>query len=92
MTKYSEDDIPEEFIATKDLEGKKIVDDEGKIVGKVQAIHIDPLNFSIRGISIKGSFRGSNFIDSSYIGELSEDGITLLSAPIQQQYLDELYE
>ncbi len=90
--KNRDDDIPEEFIPTRNIEGKKIFDEEGKVVGKVQDIHIDPITFNIKGISItRGKFKGSRFIDSSYISSLSEEGVILLAAPIHQQYFDELY-
>lgn|GEM_PF-5683685 len=93
MAKGRNKENKDELVAAKDIEGKKVMDDKGKTIGTVLSIRIDPITFNVKGITIdNGSFKGSNFIDSSYIGSLSEEGIVLLSEPINQQYLDELYE
>lgn len=89
----NKEDVPEEFVAAHDIEGKQIIDDRGKAIGKVESIYIDPLTFNVKGVSIhNGSFKGSHFIDSSHISTLSEEGVVLLAAPIDAQHFEELYE
>lgn len=69
-------------IEVNDLKGRKVLDMNGKNIGKVIEIRIDPQSLNLDGIEIDRGFFGTDtFIGRKYIASLSKEGIVLNMTP-----------
>lgn len=68
-----------------DIVGKKALDNRGKEVGTIKHVHIDPVNLTVEGISIKnGLFKEKDYIGKGYISYLSSEGAILSQTPLTE--------
>jgi sporulation protein YlmC with PRC-barrel domain len=70
-------------IRVQDLKGKKILDSNGKEVGTIMEIRLDPQTLSLDGIEMDRGFFGTDtFIGRKYIVSLSLEGGVLNMSPV----------
>ena len=67
----------------KDIIGKKVLTDDGKNIGKIRSIRIDPNDLTIEGIEVDtGLFKVDKYIDKNYIKTLTDHGAILKITPV----------
>ncbi|HIH09327.1 MAG TPA: hypothetical protein HA254_01515 [Candidatus Diapherotrites archaeon] len=65
------------------LIGKKVLASNGKEVGTIMEIRLDPVTLNLDGIEMDRGFFGTDtFIGRKYITSLSEDGAVLNMSPV----------
>ena len=70
-------------IKVNELKGKKVIDSNGKEVGKISEIRLDPKSFDLDGIEMDRGFFGlDTFIGRNYIESLSDEGAVLNMTPV----------
>ena len=70
-------------VKMQSLLGKKVMDSNGKEVGSVTEIRLDPATLNLDGIEMdRGIFGTYTFIGRKYIAALSEDGAVLNMSPV----------
>jgi len=69
---------------TRDIIGKKVLTADGKNIGKIRSIRINPKKLTIEGIEIDtGLFKVDKYIGKNYIKLLSEQGAVLKITPVE---------
>ena len=67
----------------KDILGKKVLTKDGKNIGKIRTIRIDPKDLTIEGIEVDtGLFKIDQYFDKNYIKTLTENGAILKIKPV----------
>jgi sporulation protein YlmC with PRC-barrel domain len=67
----------------KSIIGKKVLTDNGKNIGKIRTIRIDPKDLTIEGIEVDtGLFKVDRYIGKNYIKTLTDQGAILKVNPI----------
>ncbi|MDP2666622.1 MAG: PRC-barrel domain-containing protein [Candidatus Diapherotrites archaeon] len=67
----------------QDLKGKKVLDSNGKDVGKVMEIRLDSQTLNLDGVEMdRGFFGEDTFIGRKYIASLSMEGVVLNMSPV----------
>jgi len=67
----------------KDIFGKKVLTKDGKNIGKIRTIRIDPKDLTIEGIEVDtGLFKIDQYFGKNYIKTLTEQGAILKITPI----------
>ncbi|HLC78853.1 MAG TPA: PRC-barrel domain-containing protein [archaeon] len=70
-------------VKAHELKGKKVRASNGKEIGTIQEIRLDPKTMDLDGIEIdRGFFGMDTFIGKKYISSLSEDGAVLNMSPV----------
>ncbi len=70
-------------IRTYELKGKKVMAANGKDIGTIQEIRLDPKTMDLDGIEIDRGFFGTDtFIGKKYITSLSSEGAVLNMSPV----------
>ena len=70
-------------IKVHDLKGKKVMALNGKEVGKITEIRLDPKSFNLDGIEMDRGFFGiDTFIGRNYIESMSTEGAVLNMTPV----------
>ena len=70
-------------VRTHELKGKKVMAANGKEIGSIQDIRLDPKTLALDGIEIDRGFFGTDtFIGRKYITSLSTDGAVLNMSPV----------
>jgi len=68
----------------KEVIGKKVLTNDGKNIGKIRTIRIDPKDLTIEGIEVDtGLFKVDKYIDKNYIKTLTTNGAILKITPIE---------
>ncbi|MDO8428402.1 MAG: PRC-barrel domain-containing protein [Candidatus Diapherotrites archaeon] len=69
-------------IPVKDLIGKSVITAEGKQIGKIGEVLIDPIDLCLRGLVVRrGLITTDLFISKDYIKNLSKDRVELSADP-----------
>ena len=69
----------------QEIVGRRVLSNQGKEIGKVSEIRIDPENFRIVGIRInRGLLDDDLFLGSEYIKGFSKDGVLLKTTPFTE--------
>lgn len=67
----------------KEIVGKKVLTKDGKNIGKIRTIRIDPKDLTIEGIEVDtGLFKVDKYIDKNYIKTLTDQGAILKITPV----------
>jgi sporulation protein YlmC with PRC-barrel domain len=67
----------------RDILGKKVLTKDGKNIGKIRTIRIDPKDLTIEGIEVDtGLFKIDQYFGKNYIKTLTEQGAILKITPI----------
>ena len=70
-------------IKVNELKGKKVMALNGKEVGKITEVRLDPKSFDLDGIEMdRGFFALDTFIGRNYIESLSDEGAVLNMTPV----------
>ena len=70
-------------IKVNELKGKKVMALNGKEVGKITELRLDPKSFNLDGIEMDRGFFGlDTFIGKNYIESLSTEGAVLNMTPV----------
>lgn len=70
-------------IKAHDLKGKKVRAANGKEIGTIMGIRLDPVTFNLDGIEVdRGFFGKDTFIGRKYITSLSAEGAVLNMSPV----------
>lgn len=70
-------------IKTYELKGKKVLASNGKEIGTIMEIRLDPQTLNLDGIEMDRGFFGTDtFIGRKYITSLSTDGAVLNMSPV----------
>ena len=71
-----------ETIEVNKILGKKVLTKDGKRIGKVKGIHVDPKDLTIEGINVDtGMFYVDHYFDKSYVKLLNNEGAILKVNP-----------
>lgn len=72
-----------ESVEVKDILGKKVLANDGKNIGKIRSIRINPTKLTIEGIEVDtGLFKVDKYIGKNYIKTLTEQGAILKITPV----------
>ena len=67
----------------RDILGKKVLTKNGKNIGKIRTIRIDPKDLTIEGIEVDtGLFKIDQYFGKNYIKTLTEQGAILKITPV----------
>ena len=67
----------------RDILGKKVLTKDGKNIGKIRTIRIDPKDLTIEGIEVDtGLFKIDQYFGKNYIKTITEQGAILKITPI----------
>jgi len=67
----------------KNILGKKVLTKDGKNIGKIRTIRIDPKDLTIEGIEVDtGLFKIDQYFDKNYIKTITEQGAILKITPV----------
>jgi len=67
----------------RDILGKKVLTKDGKNIGKIRTIRIDPKDLTIEGIEVDtGLFKIDQYFGKNYIKTLTEQGAILKITPV----------
>lgn len=70
-------------VSAEELKGKRVVTKNGKDIGKIAEIRINPSDFSFAGIKVnRGLLEIDSFIGREYIDSISHDGAVLSITPV----------
>src|SRR3989344_9345731 len=70
--------LPEKTVNLKKLIGKEVLSKGFLIIGKISEIRIDPNNFNLEGIIVKGRIiKKPMYIGRSYFSRLSQEAVIL---------------
>lgn len=70
-------------VEVKKIIGKKVLTQDGKNIGKIQSIRINPTKLTIEGIEVDtGLFKVDKYIGKNYIKTLTEQGAILKITPV----------
>jgi sporulation protein YlmC with PRC-barrel domain len=63
--------------------GKRVVDREGVLYGKVKHIHINPDALKVTGVTIREGFQREYFLPETYIDKFTKKTLLLSTSPIR---------
>jgi len=67
----------------RDVLGKKVLTKDGKNIGKIRTIRIDPKDLTIEGIEVDtGLFKIDQYFGKNYIKTITEQGAILTITPV----------
>jgi sporulation protein YlmC with PRC-barrel domain len=70
-------------IDIRDVFGKKVLSKDGKNIGKIRTIRIDPKDLTIEGIEVDtGLFKLDQYFGKNYIKTITEQGAILKITPV----------
>jgi sporulation protein YlmC with PRC-barrel domain len=73
----------DQTVEVKEILGKKVLATDGKNIGKIRAIRINPTKLTIEGIEVDtGLFKVDKYIGKNYIKTLTEQGAILKITPV----------
>lgn len=65
--------------------GKKVLTKDGKKIGKVQSVHINPTKLTIEGIVLDpGFFDAYQYIGANYVSSITDEGVVLNIHPVTE--------
>jgi sporulation protein YlmC with PRC-barrel domain len=75
----------EQTVKVSTIQGKKVLTKDGRKIGTLKNIHIDPKNLSIEGVHVKGGIFGTDrYIGKGYIQSMTEQGVILSIVPVEE--------
>jgi len=77
------EDMPENITAADKFTGKKVVDREGIIYGKVKHIHINTDTLTVSGVTIHEGFRKDYYLSNDYIDKFTQKSLLLNIPPVR---------
>jgi len=78
----------DETLDLKSIIGRKVLTKKGEKIGKIQAVHINPSDFKLEGITVdKPGLVENDYIGRNYIQAINQEGAFLKITPLSE-YLD----
>ena len=77
------ENMPENMATADDFVGKKVIDREGVVYGKVKHIHINQHTLIVSGVTIHQGFNKDYFLSNDYIDKFTEETLLLSRPPIR---------
>ena len=77
------ENMPENMATADDFVGKKVIDREGIVYGKVKHIHINQHTLIVSGVTIHQGFNKDYFLSNDYIDKFTEETLLLSRPPIR---------
>ncbi len=74
----------EQTIDIRKALGEKDIARNGKRIGEILSIHIDPVAMTIEGIKVKKGLFSKDYIGRNYIRYIGEDGAILKTTPVTE--------
>lgn len=72
-------------IDSEDMKGKRVIAEDGHVVGDVDSFLINPVTLSIESLKVtKGLFSSEYFIGRNYIDKVGKDGVILNITPSEE--------
>jgi len=75
--------MPTKFATADSFTGKKVIDREGIVFGKVKHIHIDQDTLTVCGVTIRQGFNKDYYLSNDYIDKFSEETLLLSRPPVR---------
>ena len=66
-----------------EFKGKKVIDREGIVYGKVKHVHINSDTLEVVGITVHEGINKNYFLSRDYVDRFTEESVLLSSAPIR---------
>jgi sporulation protein YlmC with PRC-barrel domain len=80
-------------VEIKNILGKKVLTKDGKNIGKIRSVRINPDQLTIEGIEVDtGLFRVDRYIGKNYIKKITEQGAMLKIDPIDEIVGHEVFD
>jgi len=77
----------------REIIGKKVLTNDGKNIGKIRTIRIDPKDLTIEGIEVDtGLFKIDQYFGKNYIKTITEQGAILKITPIDDIVGHKVYD
>jgi len=77
------ENMPENMATADDFVGKKVIDREGIVYGKVKHIHINQHTLIVSGVTIHQGFNKDYFLSNDYIDKFTKETLLLSRPPIR---------
>ncbi len=75
----------EETVDLTQVVGKSVVSRDGEWIGKVESIHMDPVTFTLEGVTInRGFLNESEYVGREYVKSISRRGVVLQINPVTE--------
>ncbi len=75
--------MPSKFATADTFTGKKVVDREGTLFGKVKHIHINQDTLTVSGVTVHQGFHKDYFLPDTFIDKLTEETLLLSTSPVR---------
>lgn len=76
--------MPSKLATADTFTGKRVVDREGIMFGKVKHIHIDQNTLAVSGVTVHQGFRKDYFLPVSFIDKFTEETLLLGTSPVRR--------
>ncbi len=77
------ENMPENMATADDFVGKKVIDREGIVYGKVKHIHINQHTLIVSGVTIHQGFNKDYFLSNDYIDKFTKETLLLSRPPVR---------
>jgi sporulation protein YlmC with PRC-barrel domain len=72
-------------IEVSEVVGKKVLTKDGKKIGKVHSVHINPTELTVEGIVLDpGFFDVNQYIGANYVSSITNEGVVLNIHPVTE--------
>ncbi len=75
--------MPSKLATADTFTGKKVVDREGTLFGKVKHIHINQDTLTVSGVTIHQGFHKDYFLPETFIDKFTEETLLLSTPPVR---------
>jgi len=75
--------MPSKFATADTFTGKKVVDREGTLFGKVKHIHINQDTLTVSGVTVHQGFHKDYFLPDTFIDKFTEETLLLSTSPVR---------
>ncbi len=75
--------MPTKLLTADSFTGKKVIDREGIVYGKVKHIHINQETLTVSGVTIHQGFNKDYFLSEDYIDKFSKKQLLLSRPPVR---------
>ncbi len=76
-------ETPQNLCTADEFTGKKVVDREGIVYGKVKHIHINAKTLAVSGVTVHQGFHQDYYLGTEYIDKFTEESLLLSRPPIR---------
>lgn len=76
-------ELDQKQIKADEFTGKKVIDREGIVYGKVKHVHINSDTLEVVGITVHKGLHKDHYLSRDYIDRFTDESVLLSSAPIR---------